>query len=114
MAALLYTGLFVLLFKIYPPLVTDPANDIGKCYLICRQANNMKALRVLNRVQRHYIKYQSTSPSANLSVHFPLNVATEMSLQLGVVADGSVVPTDVTISNPAVEFVSFHLKSTLF
>lgn len=26
-------------FNVYPPLVTDPANDIGKCYLICRQAN---------------------------------------------------------------------------
>lgn len=35
----LYTGLFVLFFNVYPPLVTDPANDIGKCHLICRQAN---------------------------------------------------------------------------
>lgn len=57
----------------------------------------MKALQVLNRVQRHHIKYQATSPSANLSVHFPLNVATGMSVQLGVAADGAVVPTDVTI-----------------
>lgn len=35
---LVYTQV-CLFFNVYPPLVTDPANDIGKCYLICRQAN---------------------------------------------------------------------------
>lgn len=116
----LYTGLFVCfltfthhLWQTQPTILVNAILSAAKPISVSK-ANNMKALRVFNWVQRHYIKYQSTSPSANLSVHFPLNVATGMSLQLGVVADGSVVPTDVTISTPAVEFVSFHLKSTLF
>lgn len=101
------------LWQTQPTILVNAILSAAKPISVSK-ANNMKALRVFNWVQRHYIKYQSTSPSANLSVHFPLNVATGMSLQLGVVADGSVVPTDVTISTPAVEFVSFHLKSTLF